>query len=602
MTHQADGLDPLTALATSMHAQPGVFALLLGSGVSTASGVPTGWGVLRQLVLRAAAASESPLAPDADDAAIEGWWADHGPDEPLGYSALLEALGQTPAMRRALLAGFFEPTDDERTEGIKVPGPAHHAVAELVARGAVRVILTTNFDRLIEQALEARGIFPQVLAGEGAIAAMEPLVHARCTVVKLHGDYASLDQRNTEAELRTYGVGQRQLLGRIFDEYGLIVSGWSADWDYALVAALEESASRRYPLFWAQVGALGAAGARLVGGRRATLASNLPAGELFEGIVTRLQALDDLAAPPMSTAVALARLKRALPNPVRHIELQDLLDSELAKLTRAIEARPSLPPANEPADLEAAHRDLRALTDPLVRLMATGTSLDRDRAHTSLWVRVVQRALRARQFPNGQYQQWWDDLQHYPALLVLRAALLGALAAEHEDVIVALLRKPTWRDPRLNRQELPAFVVLNEYRVLNTGIIDAFPRWGFEGKTKWLYAQSHLLKDDLKSVAVELAGDEESATQLLHGVEYRLALADWLFPDGGRFVAVGEFIGENAWTFPQGGFDGTPWTEVHFRETADPDSWDLGSLEDGGPGDERLKALRVELLKGRRRF
>ncbi len=41
-----------------------------------------------------------------------------------------------------------------------------------------------------------------------------------------------------------------QLLHRFFDEYGLIVSGWSADWDHALVAALERRATRRYPLFW----------------------------------------------------------------------------------------------------------------------------------------------------------------------------------------------------------------------------------------------------------------------------------------------------------------------------------------------------------------
>lgn len=35
-------LDPLVMLATGMHAQPGVYALLLGSGVSTGAGIPTG--------------------------------------------------------------------------------------------------------------------------------------------------------------------------------------------------------------------------------------------------------------------------------------------------------------------------------------------------------------------------------------------------------------------------------------------------------------------------------------------------------------------------------------------------------------------------------
>ena len=32
-------------LAMGMHAQPRVYAVLLGSGVSTGAGLPTGWGV-----------------------------------------------------------------------------------------------------------------------------------------------------------------------------------------------------------------------------------------------------------------------------------------------------------------------------------------------------------------------------------------------------------------------------------------------------------------------------------------------------------------------------------------------------------------------------
>lgn len=51
-------------LATSVHAQPGVYALLLGSGVSTGAGVPTGWGVVKELIRRAATAS----TPDDEDA------------------------------------------------------------------------------------------------------------------------------------------------------------------------------------------------------------------------------------------------------------------------------------------------------------------------------------------------------------------------------------------------------------------------------------------------------------------------------------------------------------------------------------------------------
>lgn len=119
-------LSPLVGLATSMHAQPGVYALLLGSGVSTGAGIPTGWGVVRELVERVAAASgrdgEGDSRAARDDP--EGWWAAYGEGE-LGYSTLLEQLATTPAVRQGLLAGFFEPDDDEREEGLKQPGTAH---------------------------------------------------------------------------------------------------------------------------------------------------------------------------------------------------------------------------------------------------------------------------------------------------------------------------------------------------------------------------------------------------------------------------------------------------------------------------------------------
>jgi hypothetical protein len=166
------GIDPGVALATGVHAQPGVYALLLGSGVSTGAGVPTGWGVVRELARRVAAASGE--SPD-DGFDPEEWWTQRF-DKPLGYSMLLEELAATPAARRALLASFFEPSDEDREEGRRVPGPAHKAVASLVARGSVRVILTTNFDRLTEQALEGEGILPQVIASPYAVAGMEPLM------------------------------------------------------------------------------------------------------------------------------------------------------------------------------------------------------------------------------------------------------------------------------------------------------------------------------------------------------------------------------------------------------------------------------------------
>ena len=64
---------------------------------------------------------------------------------------------------------------------------------------------------------------------------MKPLTHAKATVIKLHGDWTNLESRNAIDELSEYPNEWEDLLTRVFNEYGLLVSGWSAEWDKALV-------------------------------------------------------------------------------------------------------------------------------------------------------------------------------------------------------------------------------------------------------------------------------------------------------------------------------------------------------------------------------
>ncbi|MFF8639026.1 SIR2 family protein [Streptomyces pilosus] len=211
-------IEPAMAMALNVYSSPGVYALRLGAGISIASGVKTGWGVVQDLVGKVAAVRD-PENPDARAKADpEKWWAANT-SEPLGYSALLATAAPMPASRQAMLAKYFEP--EEGQEDSKGPTAAHRAIAQLVKRGSVRVILTTNFDRLTERALQEVGISPRVVSRPEQIKGMKPLAHSQVTVIKLHGDYADLEQHNTVDELETYPEELQQLLERVLDEYGL---------------------------------------------------------------------------------------------------------------------------------------------------------------------------------------------------------------------------------------------------------------------------------------------------------------------------------------------------------------------------------------------
>ena len=115
---------------------------------------PTGWDITLDLIRKLAAASGESAEPDPEE-----WYREKYEEAP-DYSKLIGALARTRAERQQLLRPYFEPNAQEREEGIKQPTAAHEAIAKLVAQGFVKVIITTNFDRLIEKALEEEGVAP----------------------------------------------------------------------------------------------------------------------------------------------------------------------------------------------------------------------------------------------------------------------------------------------------------------------------------------------------------------------------------------------------------------------------------------------------------
>jgi hypothetical protein len=54
----------------------------------------------------------------------------------------------------------------------------------------------------------------------------------------------------THTELSVYDPALAAMLDRIFDEFGLIVCGWSGDWAIALRAAIERCLTCRFSTYW----------------------------------------------------------------------------------------------------------------------------------------------------------------------------------------------------------------------------------------------------------------------------------------------------------------------------------------------------------------
>ncbi|MDN4161079.1 SIR2 family protein [Nocardioides abyssi] len=584
-------------LATSMHAQPGVYGVLLGSGVSTGAGVPTGWGVVKELVRRAATAA-TPEDPEAlrlaqDDP--EAWWDKHGDGE-LGYASLLESLAPLPAARQGLLADFFEPTDEEREEGIKVPSKAHHAVAQLVKRGLVRVILTTNFDRLMEQALEAAGVSPQVIARPEAVNGMAPLVHADATVVKLHGDYKDLGTRNTPEELSDYPAEWTTLLRQVFDEYGLLISGWSADWDTALVAALDATPNRRYPLYWDSRSSKGDTAQRILANRRGLVIQSAGADELFGDLLGSIEALDRLSQPPLTTAMAVARLKRYLPDPVRRIDLHDLIMDTANDLAASIAEQPVTETSLDGEKIQRIYeRYLKAAT-PLTHLLVTGVWHD-DGTNDRLWVDALQRLIDAGTAPISSATTGLDSARLWPALFAATAMGVAAVRRDRERLIIRLGTEPAGRTSMGTGEPMNASQLLHPNRLLADDWVNAMPRWN---GGRWLYPASHVLKADIRRFFEDLIPLDADYRTAIHGYEYRLGLIQEQRQDGRGYRALsGEYVGENQWSWDE---RDVPLVELAFRAAADRSrDWPWADFLGGSSLDQVLIDHR-EVLKHYKRY
>src|SRR5580692_10497110 len=101
-------IDPYVSLAFSVYSNRGVYALLVGSGLSRSASIPTGWEIVRDLISKLRI-----VKGEAPEGEPEAWYKSAFGADP-DYSNLLDELARTPDERSQVLRVYFEPEGDER--------------------------------------------------------------------------------------------------------------------------------------------------------------------------------------------------------------------------------------------------------------------------------------------------------------------------------------------------------------------------------------------------------------------------------------------------------------------------------------------------------
>lgn len=179
----------------------------------------------------------------------------------------LDAAGRYPPSNSPEeYASYFEltyPDPEDRRRFIETmlhgakPAFGHHILASFMKVGKVRLVWTTNFDRLVEDAAavtfgSTSALTVSTIDSSGV--AMRSLNEANWPLLgKLHGDFQSIALKNTTEELRTQESNLRLAFIESCKRFGLVVAGYSGR-DESVMNALEEALdqSSAFPagLFW----------------------------------------------------------------------------------------------------------------------------------------------------------------------------------------------------------------------------------------------------------------------------------------------------------------------------------------------------------------
>lgn len=428
-------IEPLDSLALTLHHSPGVQALLLGSGISRSAGVPTGWEITLDLIRRLGGVQG---VLDRHD--WSAWYRERYEKEP-SYSEILDAVAAAPAERRSIIHAYIEAGEGEEP---RQPTPAHRAIANLVALGSIRVILTTNFDRLLENALRDVGIEPTVIASDDAILGAVPLVHSRCTIIKLHGDYMDARIKNTQDELESYSPAMNALVDRVLDEYGLIIAGWSGDWDTALRAAITRTPSRRYPFYWASRSALSELGHDLLKHRAGKMIPITDADSFFTQLTTKVEALAVMnRTHPESIELLVAEAKKLSRDDRHAAEWTDLLAREVARFSDWVRSPDFFQGSPDKTSINGLVKMIVARSEGLRRLVMIGARWGTDEVF-----RTTLRAISAVTF---------GDMDGSGYTYVISLRMLGAAMCFQWGVAASLLRADGYgRAARLMHLIIPA--------------------------------------------------------------------------------------------------------------------------------------------------
>lgn len=223
----------------------GEYAIFLGAGASLGSGGKSGDQIALKFAKELRGKPDIGINNPKDAKLLKDWFKTTFGLE-LSYTSAMETLGTKPEMKDLMA---------KELKGMKT-SIGYKSLAKLITENYFQIIFTTNFDRMIEDALIEKGLVEQrdfsvVIVGVNEVEAIRETLQAhspQIKIVKLQGDLNNpLSMRCTSEETEKLPEEIEDIFEEFLKKKGFIFVGYKGR-DKAILGILEKYTKLRGPV------------------------------------------------------------------------------------------------------------------------------------------------------------------------------------------------------------------------------------------------------------------------------------------------------------------------------------------------------------------
>ena len=329
MPNTTFNINPIISLAYNMADCRQKYVLFVGAGVSKDAGVPSGWDILIHTLEKIMMQEDGARKISKEE--IEKYYKEKYEDR-FGYSEIMGQLFPSNEEQRDYLKSFFK--------GIS-PGEAHRLIAELVKERLIKYIVTTNFDTLIEAALDDIGLKSQytVIDSNDDVLTSKPWNKEDiCRIYKMHGTIEKGIIRNTKKDLIKLPEELAKDCLDVIERHGMIVLGYAANEDdKAACDIFYQRKFKGYTLYWTSINNMLSTNAARILSKQDGVVIPIKGASLFlRELMDRIK-IAQRSAEQTPEAIAEVRFESMFKSPKPDVEILQTIDREKARLVNYVE-------------------------------------------------------------------------------------------------------------------------------------------------------------------------------------------------------------------------------------------------------------------------